>query len=347
MILSISIDGDKPYTVAIEQENVIIGRSAQASVQIQHECISRSHLKIRKSENGVLFITDLGSSNGTFLNNEQITPQEEIQWHSFFPISLGHKILIHLVTETTAASQEETPKNVQGERTYQSLKRPQVKTDDATRVKKFSPPPKTIKNSGKSPYLFLILLTLGLGYFLSQYDVNKDEKKSEIPLEETSKAPSELIKKVTGLATLKKCLTENEIKFCDFLKLTPEHFEGTLLQNNILYIFLNFDYRLKNVLFDPSFSFADKKDQITYLMVFFIFGDLNRNFVQHLKPNEVFMVDTSSAPNKIKQILKVNNSDLFKISTTDIETIKAMVLKNDLGLFNNVIRPVIQVESSY
>ena len=165
MILSISIDGDKPYTVAIEQESVIIGRSAQASVQILHECISRSHLKIRKSENGVLFITDLGSSNGTFLNNEQITPQEEIQWHSFFPISLGHKILIHLVTETTAPPQEETPKNVQGERTYQSLKRPQVKTDDATRVKKFTPPPKTNQKSGKSPYLFLILLSLGLGYF--------------------------------------------------------------------------------------------------------------------------------------------------------------------------------------
>ena len=146
---------------------------------------------------------------------------------------------------------------------------------------------------------------------------------------------------------MKKCQTENEIKFCDFLKLNPEHFEGTLHQENSLYIFLNFNYRLKNVLFDPSFSFADKKDQITYLMVFFIFGDLNRNFVQHLKPNELIMVDTSSAPNKINHVLRVNHSDLFKISTTDIETIKAMVLKNDLELFKNVIRPVIQVESSY
>jgi hypothetical protein len=59
------------------------------------------------------------------------------------------------------------------------------------------------------------------------------------------------------------------------------------------------------------------------------------------------MVDTSSAPHKINQVLKLNHSDLFKISTTDIETIKAMVLKNDLGLFKNVIQPVIQIESIY
>jgi pSer/pThr/pTyr-binding forkhead associated (FHA) protein len=347
MILSISIDGDSPYIVTIDQESVIIGRSSKASVQIQHECISRSHLQIRKNENGALFITDLGSSNGTFLNNEQIAPNEEIQWHSFFPISLGHKILINLVTESEEISQEELPKKDQAANHYQSTRRPQLKTEDATQVKKFSLPPKTNKKSPKSPYLFLAFLVLGLGYFLFQYDLNKDEKKSEGLLKESTKAPSELLKKITELASLKKCQTENEIKFCDFIKLNPEQFEGTLQQENILYIFVNFEYRLKNVLFDPSFSFADKKDQITYLMVFFIFGDLNRNFVQHLKLNEVIMVDTSSAPHKINQVLKLNHSDLFKISTTDIETIKAMVFKNDLGLFKNVIQPVIQIESIY
>ena len=200
MILSISIDGEKPYTVTIDQESVIIGRSTKASVQIQHECISRSHLQIRKDENGALFITDLGSSNGTFVNNEQIAPNEEIQWHSFFPISLGHKILINLVTEAAEISQEEAPKKVQAESQYQSLKRAHLKSEDATQVKKFSPPPKPNKKSSKNPYLFLAFLVLGLGYFLFQYDLNKDERKSEAPVEESIKAPSDLLKKTVALA---------------------------------------------------------------------------------------------------------------------------------------------------
>ena len=50
---------------------VMIGRTPQADLQIPNEKISRIHCAIR-CEGGVYFIKDLGSSNGTWVNNERI-----------------------------------------------------------------------------------------------------------------------------------------------------------------------------------------------------------------------------------------------------------------------------------
>ena len=72
MLFSISIEGEQPKIVSIDQETFTIGRSPKASIQVENENIGRIHVQIRKNESGTLFITDNGSSNGTFLNNERL-----------------------------------------------------------------------------------------------------------------------------------------------------------------------------------------------------------------------------------------------------------------------------------
>ncbi len=76
---------DRPYFIIlagsnlgrmfrIEGDEVILGRSSNASVRLEDDGISRSHAKVVMRGDD-LWIEDLGSQNGTFINGERITAQ--------------------------------------------------------------------------------------------------------------------------------------------------------------------------------------------------------------------------------------------------------------------------------
>lgn len=50
----------------------VVGRDPQADVPIPSERISRRHCQIEPSEDGVFVISDMGSSNGTLVNQERV-----------------------------------------------------------------------------------------------------------------------------------------------------------------------------------------------------------------------------------------------------------------------------------
>ncbi len=55
----------------------IIGRGRDASLTLPHPLVSRQHCEIFESE-GRLFVRDLGSLNGTFVNNEKLEGEREL-----------------------------------------------------------------------------------------------------------------------------------------------------------------------------------------------------------------------------------------------------------------------------
>src|SRR6218665_2259937 len=55
----------------LRTEETLIGRSAKAEIQVDQESISRNHACITTSGRGV-FIKDLGSTNGPFVNDERV-----------------------------------------------------------------------------------------------------------------------------------------------------------------------------------------------------------------------------------------------------------------------------------
>lgn len=61
--------------VDIRKEIMIAGRSGQADIQLDSAKCSRTHALIRL-EGNTLTLIDLRSKNGTFINNEQMTPNE-------------------------------------------------------------------------------------------------------------------------------------------------------------------------------------------------------------------------------------------------------------------------------
>ena len=53
-----------------------IGRSATCAVRIQHTSISRCHAILAYQPEVGFYVTDLGSSNGTWLNSQRIPPMQ-------------------------------------------------------------------------------------------------------------------------------------------------------------------------------------------------------------------------------------------------------------------------------
>jgi len=54
-------------------DGLTIGRGSRAGFQTLDEGVSRSHVRIMEDDSGTLYADDLGSRNGTFVNNERIT----------------------------------------------------------------------------------------------------------------------------------------------------------------------------------------------------------------------------------------------------------------------------------
>ena len=77
----------------ITHNGATIGRSPDSSIFLDDVTVSRSHAAIEYSD-GVFMLKDLGSLNGTYLNNESVSVQalhtgDEIQIGKFHALFVG------------------------------------------------------------------------------------------------------------------------------------------------------------------------------------------------------------------------------------------------------------------
>ncbi|VAX38823.1 hypothetical protein MNBD_PLANCTO02-2065 [hydrothermal vent metagenome] len=70
-------------------ESTLIGRGAECNLKIVSSQISRKHCRIDVESNRVT-ICDLGSANGTFINDSQILPDERVEISSGTTLRLGN-----------------------------------------------------------------------------------------------------------------------------------------------------------------------------------------------------------------------------------------------------------------
>jgi hypothetical protein len=83
---------DKGRSFELKDGSIYIGRSPNNSIQMKDSAISRRHLKIRKREDQ-LFIKDLRTKNGSYVNGTQIKSDTEIEISEGDPIVIGMSVI--------------------------------------------------------------------------------------------------------------------------------------------------------------------------------------------------------------------------------------------------------------
>jgi len=79
----------------ITQDEMVLGRDPSADIAILDQSISRKHAKVVKS-GGKVLITDLGSQNGTLINDKKLAPNESRGLAKEDMIKLGSTIMKYL-----------------------------------------------------------------------------------------------------------------------------------------------------------------------------------------------------------------------------------------------------------
>ena len=72
----------------LSEDSVHLGRSSVNDIQINDKSVSRMHLKIVSKDNKH-FAIDLGSANGTFVEDERLIPGQEFELRDGVPIGMG------------------------------------------------------------------------------------------------------------------------------------------------------------------------------------------------------------------------------------------------------------------
>jgi pSer/pThr/pTyr-binding forkhead associated (FHA) protein len=86
---------------ASEEDLIWVGRSEENDVVIPDESVSAVHAFIRKGDEGGLYLQDMNSLNGSFINNETVPPQgmgEPVELQSGARVRFGSVKLTFLKT---------------------------------------------------------------------------------------------------------------------------------------------------------------------------------------------------------------------------------------------------------
>lgn len=75
----------------LTQAEMTVGRDPSADISIADQSISRKHAKLEKRD-GKILISDLGSSNGSFINDKKLNPNEPTQLAKEDMVKLGNSI---------------------------------------------------------------------------------------------------------------------------------------------------------------------------------------------------------------------------------------------------------------
>lgn len=266
MKITIRLSDGKFQSQTFHQNSVVIGRSKKCEMVVLDEALSRQHCRV-DLENGAFYLTDLGSSNGVFVNGERLPLNTKTPISTFWQLGLG-------ILELQLQDTEDVPNFTRST---------QININNQT-----SPPPKKIVTTSEkkslriNPFLTVSIVALVAIVYLFANQKKESAQKSELLLEnvpitlrdvEDTFLSSEDYHKKEELL-----YCSNEFTLCDELKLSEKDGEGYRNEENKNFFFaINIAKHAKR----PEFSKISEEDQDliipSYLILNSKFFDLFEN----------------------------------------------------------------------
>jgi pSer/pThr/pTyr-binding forkhead associated (FHA) protein len=293
MQIKIECQGEEQIFSLVSNKPTSIGRSQESDIQLSYDGISRNHVVIEE-ESGSFYVTDVGSTNGTFINDERLELNAKTPFNSFFPIKLGFNVFISLIDEVESKGinlappiKESTNSQIQikaeepAQKTSTNLKIKSDKTSSTQSRKNLNPKAtKKIKENDPSPILFVLKYVIFGAIAVAVFSYNKwshlleekvpaSESATTTPAQEVKSAeitpaepPLKLTKEEYQKALLEpRCTSAKEMEFCERMKVLYERkpHEGVYIFANIIYIFYDLfnDYEI----FPQKFPYTDAEKE--------------------------------------------------------------------------------------
>ena len=318
MRLEVLVNNDDPEIYPLNKSEIFIGSGESADIIISHKGVSRRHVKISVI-NDQYFVTDQGSTNGTFINEERLIPGRRLEFTSFFPVRLGDNVLLSLLSDEESESEllrdfikkdpaPEDPSpavnDTESTRVISLKDLKKAKTQDLVQkrkkviTKRQTQKKKATKSSNKMllPTL-LCFLILGIGYYLNE---EKKEELAKQSIEESQKlvAPPEVTPQAKAISIPDevpkdklqtyfyslKCTLPEEIEFCSILSTFNEKLDGVTRVGNSFIVMIE-----HTIWFEKALN-----------------GLPNKKPVEELKPKD-------NGPFEVKGI-EVNLDEVYKLA---------------------------------
>jgi pSer/pThr/pTyr-binding forkhead associated (FHA) protein len=75
-VISVTLPGTPEHFTRTSSDTVVVGRGAEADLQLVHPLVSRRHAELTLQDDGSFLVRDLGSRNGTVVNDEVLLQHE-------------------------------------------------------------------------------------------------------------------------------------------------------------------------------------------------------------------------------------------------------------------------------
>ena len=184
--LHIYIDGELSDHVRLSGGDFwIVGRSEDCDISIDYNILTRKHLKITK-KNEKFYIEDLGSSNKTFLNKQELQAGEAVLLRADDEISVSDlKIVFEIRNKNFKQVISQLPAVKSEEEEPPAMAFPKVVLEEISEEK---PSGKKISKGiyKKIIFSFIVLLCLGL-FFYFQHELDKKKTQKQITQQQKDK----------------------------------------------------------------------------------------------------------------------------------------------------------------
>ncbi len=284
MRIEVLINQVESHLYPLSQPRIMVGSSSNCDIVLNAEGVSRKHILV-VCEDDNYFVIDQGSTNGSYINEERLTPGKKVPFTSFFPVRISDGILLTLLSDDATRGQSIETLNVdKGESSYPTLSKKDhsksfktvssLKPSKAAQTKKEIEEKRHSKNRPKAKNeadskLYLSLVVAALIIVVAAYielsdDVADTGRTTSASIENpVVPKPSPEIQEKIALITQKeatsredlislindlKCISDNEKLLCETIASTSSRGLGVTQIGTTLNIFVDADLLIEKSL---------------------------------------------------------------------------------------------------